>query len=87
MADAASEMHLLREAESQLGAAIWEKVEAIEELSVEYWNLRKFSKELAAVRKKLSSARKDLTAPTKNAPWSSISRKPTKTFLTSASSC
>jgi hypothetical protein len=27
MGDAASEMHLLREAEAQLGAAIWEKVE------------------------------------------------------------
>lgn len=53
MADAASEMHLLREAEAQLGAAIWEKVENIEELSVEYWNLRKFSKEKDLVRKKL----------------------------------
>ena len=54
MADAASEMHLLREAEAQLGAAIWEKVEDIEELSVEYWNLRKFIKEREIVRKKLS---------------------------------
>ncbi len=54
MADAASEMHLLREAEAQLGAAIWEKVEGIEELSVEYWNLRKFIKEKEIVRKKLA---------------------------------
>jgi chromosome segregation ATPase len=53
MADAASEMHLLREAEAQLGAAIWEKVESIEELSVEYWNLRKFIKERDIVREKL----------------------------------
>lgn len=53
MADAASEMHLLREAEAQLGAAIWEKVEGIEELSVEYWNLRKFIKEKDLVRQKL----------------------------------
>ena len=53
MADAASEMHLLREAEAQLGSAIWEKVENIEELSVEYWNLRKLIKERDIVRKKL----------------------------------
>lgn len=53
MADAASEMHLLREAEAQLGAAIWQNVENIDELSVEYWNLRKFIKEREAVRQKL----------------------------------
>jgi chromosome segregation ATPase len=53
MADAASEMHLLREAEAQLGAAVWDKVEGIEELSVEYWNLRKFIKEREMVRSKL----------------------------------
>ena len=53
MADAASEMHLLREAEAQLGAAIWEKVQNIEELSVEYWNLRKFIKEREIVRERL----------------------------------
>ena len=45
MADAASEMHLLREAEAQLGSMIWANVENIEELSVEYWNLRKLIKE------------------------------------------
>ena len=53
MADAASEMHLLREAEAQLGSAIWEKVESIEALSVEYWNLRKFIKEKELIRTKL----------------------------------
>ncbi len=54
MADAASEMHLLREAEAQLGSFIWEKVENIEELSVEYWNLRKLIKEKEIVRIKLT---------------------------------
>jgi chromosome segregation ATPase len=44
LADASTEMHLLREAESQLGADIWKNVEAIEELSVQYWNLRKLTK-------------------------------------------
>lgn len=54
MADAASEMHLLREAEAQLGYAIWKNVEGIEELSVEYWNLRKFIKEKESVNQKLA---------------------------------
>jgi chromosome segregation ATPase len=53
MSDAASEMHLLREAEAQLGAMIWENVESIEPLSVEYWNLRKLIKERQEVRSKL----------------------------------
>jgi chromosome segregation ATPase len=53
MADAASEMHLLREAEAQLGMAIWENVENIEELSVEYWNLRKFMKEREIISEKI----------------------------------
>jgi chromosome segregation ATPase len=60
MADAASEMHLLREAEAQLGMAIWEKVEDIEELSVEYWNLRKFIKEKELIRKKVEDCQIEL---------------------------
>ncbi len=53
MADAASEMHLLREAEAYLGEAIWKKVENIDKLSVEYWNLRKLVKERMTVEEKL----------------------------------
>lgn len=53
MADAAGEMHLLREAEAHLGSLVWAKVEAIEELSVEYWNLRKFVKERDIIQDKL----------------------------------
>ncbi len=60
LGDAASEMHLLREAEAQLGSVIWEKVENIEELSVEYWNLRKLIKERDIVRKKLSDCQAKL---------------------------
>jgi chromosome segregation ATPase len=60
MADAASEMHLLREAEAQLGIAIWQKVEDIEELSVEYWNLRKFIKEKEVIRKKVEDCQVEL---------------------------
>ncbi len=60
MGDAASEMHLLREAEAQLGAEIWEKVEGIEALSVEYWNLRKLIKERDDVRARLAACQKRL---------------------------
>ena len=54
MGDAASEMHLLREAEAQLGFSIWEKIEKIEELSVEYWNLRKLTQEREIIQKNLT---------------------------------
>jgi len=60
MADAASEMHLLREAEAFLGAAIWERVESIEALSVEYWNLRKLVKERDEVRARLAECQERL---------------------------
>lgn len=53
MGDAASEMHLLREAEAYLGEIVWERVADIEALSVEYWNLRKFIKEMGSVQAKL----------------------------------
>jgi chromosome segregation ATPase len=60
MGDAASEMHLLREAEAQLGGLIWQNVENIEALSVEYWNLRKLIKERDLVRAKLDACQERL---------------------------
>jgi chromosome segregation ATPase len=60
MADAASEMHLLREAEAYLGEAVWDKVENIEALSVEYWNLRKLIKEHDGVQAKLVACQERL---------------------------
>lgn len=54
MSDAANEMHLLRDAETVLGAAVWERVEKIEELSVEYWNLRRLIKEREELRAKVA---------------------------------
>lgn len=54
MSDAASELHLLREAEAQLGIAVWTKVENIEALSVEYWNLRRFLKERNEIHEQLA---------------------------------
>lgn len=62
MSDAANEMHLLRDAETVLGAAIWERVEHIEELSVEYWNLRRLVKERAEVRAKVELCHQRLEA-------------------------
>lgn len=53
LSDAAAELHLLREAETHLGCLIWEKVEGIEDLAVEYWNLRKFTKEKDLITAKL----------------------------------
>jgi chromosome segregation ATPase len=75
MADAASEMHLLRESEAYLGASIWEKVEPIEALSVEYWNLRKLIKEredvlqrLAECQERLEKAHEDRAALLNSTP-------------------
>ena len=60
MSEAASEMHLLREAEAYLGQSIWKNVETIEELSVEYWNLRKISKEMNLIQEKLNASQAKL---------------------------
>lgn len=55
MSDAASEAHLLRDAEAHLGAMIWEKVENIETLSSNYWNLRKLAQKKDTISTKLES--------------------------------
>src|SRR6476620_10070216 len=60
MSDAANEMHLLRDAETVLGAAVWERVEKIEELSVEYWNLRRLVKEREEIRAKVADCHEQL---------------------------
>lgn len=61
MAEAAEETHLLKEAESHLGKAIWENVEGIEALTVEYWNLRKLVKEHDRITAELESHLQQLT--------------------------
>jgi chromosome segregation ATPase len=60
MSDAANEMHLLRDAETVLGAAVWERVEKIEELSVEYWNLRRLVKERDEIRARVAVCHEQL---------------------------
>lgn len=61
LSDAAGETQLLKEAESHLGKAIWDQVEGIEALSVEYWNLRKLIKERDRVSKTLETLQTRLT--------------------------
>ncbi|WP_193211768.1 hypothetical protein [Luteolibacter marinus] len=61
MSEAASEMHLLREAEQVLGQSVWEQVEEVEELGVEYWNLRKLMKEREEIRSRLDECEAVLT--------------------------
>ncbi len=56
MAEAASEMHLLREAEAHLGFSIWESVGEIDQLSVEYWNLRRLIKEKESIKERLEAS-------------------------------
>lgn len=62
MGDAAREMHLLREAEAYLGISIWENCKDIENLSVEYWNLRKLKKEHDELLEKIRIAESELEA-------------------------
>jgi hypothetical protein len=62
MGDAAREMHLLREAEAYLGISIWENCKDIENLSVEYWNLRKLKKEHDELLEKIQAAESELDA-------------------------
>ncbi|MGB6221298.1 hypothetical protein [Haloferula sp.] len=61
MADAASETHLLREAEQILGERIWENVEDVEELGIEYWNLRRLFSEKERLQKDLAKSQEILT--------------------------
>jgi chromosome segregation ATPase len=51
---AANEAHLLKEAETFLGEAIWRKTENIETLSMEYWNLRKLVKDHDRISKEIA---------------------------------
>lgn len=82
MAEAAEETHLLKEAESHLGKAMWENVEGIEALTVEYWNLRKLVKEHDRVAAELESQQKQLAeAHEERASLLGISTEPYKHLL------
>lgn len=60
MTDAAFEMHLMQDGEEILGAYCWRNIEHIEELSMEYWNLRRLEREEANLLSKVREAEKTL---------------------------
>jgi len=62
MAAAAAETHLLRDAELHLGHLLWEKCEHLDEVSMEYWSIRKIENELAAKRESLAGYQTQLDA-------------------------
>ncbi|MGE9268890.1 MAG: hypothetical protein ACQKBY_12410, partial [Verrucomicrobiales bacterium] len=54
--DAAGELHLLKEGEEVLGALCWRQAEELEEVSPEYWRLRKLDRECAEIVAKIREA-------------------------------
>lgn len=60
LAEGAFELHLLREAEEVLGREVWDQVEDIDELSVEYWTLRKLTREREELTLQLQNAEESL---------------------------
>lgn len=59
-AEAATETHLLREAEQLLGQRVWKHVESVEELGIEYWNLRRLHARRDELKEGLTRAEKQL---------------------------
>lgn len=60
MTESSSEMHMLFEGEEFLGSLCWEGVENVEELSMEYWNIRKNRAQHAELWAKLVKAEQAL---------------------------
>lgn len=56
LSEAADELHLLRQAEEILGADVWPQVEEIEEISVDYWTLRKDQLEIDKLEEQINQA-------------------------------
>lgn len=61
MSDAASESHLLHDAEQVLGSKIWQQVEDIEELGIEYWNLRRLIADRERLHNEITELDEQLT--------------------------
>ncbi len=53
LADATNETHLLKEAETFLGEAIWHHTENVQILGMEYWNLKKLTNERETLSKEI----------------------------------
>ncbi|MGC6427333.1 MAG: hypothetical protein ACON5H_10110 [Akkermansiaceae bacterium] len=56
MTDAAYELHLMQEGEEYLGALCWPKVENIENISMEYWNIRKIERQCKELETQIKEA-------------------------------
>lgn len=61
LTDASYEIHLMQDGEEILGAYCWPNIEDIEELSMEYWNLRKLKQEETTLSEKVSNSSKTLS--------------------------
>jgi len=60
LTDAATEMHLMQDGEELLGLFCWRNLEEIEDLSMEYWNLRRLEREAQTITEKLNEAEQTL---------------------------
>ena len=60
MTDAAFETHLMQDGEEILGAYCWEKIEHIEELSMQYWSLRRLKLAGKSILSQIKDAEKIL---------------------------
>ncbi len=61
MTEAAYELHLMQEGEQFLGSFCWPGAEEIEEISMEYWTIRRIERERTALEEKIVEANKLLT--------------------------
>ena len=52
MTDAAFEAHLMQDGEELLGKYCWKNIENIENLSMEYWNIRRLEREQKEIQEK-----------------------------------
>ena len=60
MTDAAFESHLMQDGEELLGKYCWKNIENIDELSMEYWNIRRLEREQKEIREKITNAERIL---------------------------
>jgi len=56
MTDAAFETHLMQDGEELLGKYCWKNIESIEDLSMEYWNIRRLEREQKEIQRKIEEA-------------------------------
>ena len=65
MTDAAFETHLMQDGEEILGAYCWEQIEHIEELSMQYWSLRRLKRAEKSILSQINDAEKILASAQK----------------------